>query len=116
RDILHSFRCLAPCARDRSMTRRVDEVLEQVGLSAQAERRAGELTMGELRRLEIARAISSRPSLLLLDEPAAGIGADGIGPLAELIRSVQRSGLTVMLVEHYVGLALSLSERVIVLD
>ncbi|HYW83936.1 MAG TPA: ATP-binding cassette domain-containing protein [Spirochaetia bacterium] len=116
RDILHSFRCLAPRARDRSMTRRVDEVLEQVGLSAQAERRAGELTMGELRRLEIARAISSRPSLLLLDEPAAGIGADGIGPLAELIRSVQRSGLTVMLVEHYVGLALSLSERVIVLD
>jgi len=116
RNILHSFRCLAPCGRNRSITRRVDEVLEQVGLSAQAERRAGELTMGELRRLEIARAIASRPSLLLLDEPAAGIGADGIRPLAELIRSVQRSGLTVMLVEHYVGLALSLSDRVIVLD
>jgi len=116
RNILSTFRCLAPCARDRSIAKRVDEVLERVGLSAQAERRAGELTMGELRRLEIARALSSRPSLLLLDEPAAGIGADGIGPLAELIRSVRPSGLTVMLVEHYVGLALALSDRVIVLD
>ncbi len=72
--------------------------------------------MGELRRLEIARALSSRTSLLLLDEPAAGIGADGIGPLAQLIRGVHRSGLTVMLVEHYVGFALSLSDRVVVLD
>ena len=116
RNILHTFRCLAPCARDRSIAQRVDEVLEQVGLSGQAERCAGELTMGELRRLEIARALSSRPSLLLLDEPAAGIGADGIGPLAELIRSLQRSGLTIMLVEHYVGFALSLADRVVVLD
>jgi branched-chain amino acid transport system ATP-binding protein len=116
KDILHTFRCLASRGRDRSIAERVDEVLDQVGLSAQAGRRAGELTVGELRRLEIARAISSRPSLLLLDEPAAGIGADGIRPLAELIRSVHRSGLTVMLVEHYVGLALSLSDRVVVLD
>jgi len=116
RGILHTFRCLAPCRRDRSVGERVDEVLEQVGMSAQAERRAGELTMGELRRLEIARAIASQPLLLLLDEPAAGIGADGVGPLAELIRSVHSSGLTVLLVEHYVGLALSLSDRVVVLD
>ncbi len=116
RHVLHTFRCLAPRASDRSIAKRVDEVLEQVGLSEQAERRAGELTMGGLRRLEIARALSSRPSLLLLDEPAAGIGADGIGRLAELIRSLRRTGLTIMLVEHYVGLALSLADRVIVLD
>ncbi len=116
KNILHTLRCLAPCGRNRSVAERVDEALEQVGLSGQAERRAGELTMGELRRLEIARAIASRPLILLLDEPAAGIGADGIGPLAELIRSVHRSGLTIMLVEHYVGLALSLSDRVVVLD
>lgn len=114
--ILHSLRCLAPRGRDRSIAERVDELLVQVGLTELAERRAGELNMGELRRLEIARALSSRPSLLLLDEPAAGIGADGIGPLVELIRGVHRSGLTIMLVEHYVGLALSLSDRVVVLD
>ncbi len=116
RNILHTFRCLAPCAQDGPIEKGVDEVLEQVGLSAQSERRAGELTMGELRRLEIARALSSRPSLLLLDEPAAGIGVDGIAPLAELIRSVRRTGLTIMLVEHYVGFALALADRAVVLD
>jgi ABC-type branched-subunit amino acid transport system ATPase component len=114
--ILQSLRCLAPRARNHEIAQRVDELLETFGLVELADRRAGDLNMGELRRLEIARALSSRPSLLLLDEPAAGIGADGIGPLAQLIRGVHRSGLTVMLVEHYVGFALSLSDRVVVLD
>ncbi|HUW41758.1 MAG TPA: ABC transporter ATP-binding protein [Rectinemataceae bacterium] len=114
--VLQSLRCLGLRSRDRGIAERVDELLETFGLVGLAERKAGELNMGELRRLEIARALSSRPSLLLLDEPAAGIGADGIGPLAQLIRGVHRSGLTVMLVEHYVGFALSLSDRVVVLD
>ncbi|MGO8695615.1 MAG: ABC transporter ATP-binding protein [Rectinemataceae bacterium] len=114
--ILQSLRCLAPRRRNLEIAARVDELLETFALVELADRRAGELNMGELRRLEIARALSSRPSLLLLDEPAAGIGADGIGPLAQLIRGVHRSGLTVILVEHYVGFALSLSDRVVVLD
>ena len=116
RRILQGLGCLAPRAANRAIASWVEELIGRVGLEDFADRRAGELNMGELRRLEIARALASRPSLLLLDEPAAGIGADGIGPLAELIRSVHRSGLTVMLVEHYVGLALSLSDRVVVLD
>ena len=77
---------------------------------------ASRLNMGSLRRLEIARALAGRPAVLLLDEPAAGIGVDGIRPLADLIRGVHQRGLTVLLVEHYVGLALSLSDRVAVLD
>ena len=64
----------------------------------------------------MARALAGEPRLLLLDEPAAGIGADGMRPLAELIRGAHERGLTVLLVEHYVGFALSLCDRVVVLD
>jgi len=116
KSILESLRCLGLRNRDRELGSFVDGLLDELGLADSAGREAGELTMGELRRLEIARALAGRPSLVLLDEPAAGIGADGIGPLAELIRSVHRRGLTVMLVEHYVGLALALSDRIVVLD
>ncbi len=116
KSILESLRCLAPRGRNKRLNDFVDAIIAEVGLGKSSMRQAGDLTMGELRRLEIARALAGKPSLLLLDEPAAGIGADGIGELAELIRSVHRKGLTVMLVEHYVGLALSLSDRIFVLD
>ncbi len=114
--ILEGLKSLGLRHRDRELNGFVDDIITELGLADSAERSAGELTMGDLRRLEIARALAGKPSLLLLDEPAAGIGADGIGELAELIRSVHRRGLTVMLVEHYVGLALSLSDRIFVLD
>jgi branched-chain amino acid transport system ATP-binding protein len=114
--VLESPRCLGLRGRDRAMADWVDGIIEEVGLAGSEGRKAAELTMGELRRLEIARALVGRPSLILLDEPAAGIGTDGLGALAGLIRAVHRKGLTVMLVEHYVGLALALSDRIIVLD
>jgi len=114
--VLHSGRCLGPARRDRRTREHVEELLGLVDLSAWADRKASELNIGALRRLEIARALASEPSLLLLDEPAAGIGVDGLRPLAELIKGVHQRGLTVLLVEHNVGLALSLSDRVVVLD
>ena len=116
KSILESWKCLGLRRRNGELNDFIDSLIDEVGLAKSAGRPASELTMGELRRLEIARALAGRPSLVLLDEPAAGIGADGIGELAELIRSVHRKGLTVMLVEHYVGLALSLSDRIFVLD
>jgi ABC-type branched-subunit amino acid transport system ATPase component len=114
--VLHSARSLGLRGRARAVGERVDELLQTTGLTPEAGRRASELNIGGLRRLEIARALASEPAVLLLDEPAAGIGVDGLRPLADLIRGVHQRGLTVLLVEHYVGLALSLSDRVIVLD
>ena len=116
RQVLQSARALGLRGRVRPLADRVDGLLETTGLTADARRRASELNIGGLRRLEIARALASEPKVLLLDEPAAGIGVDGLRPLAELIRGVHQRGLTVLLVEHYVGFALSLSDRVIVLD
>ena len=103
-------------SRDRDATRLIADLLTRVGLDKAANKPAAGLTMGELRRLEIARALAGNPRLLMLDEPAAGIGADGMHDLGELIRSVRESGITVLLVEHYVGFALSLCDRVVVLD
>jgi len=114
--ILYSQRAFALRGRDRVLNATVESLLAQTGLSGSSRRRAGELNIGELRRLEIARALAGNPDVLLLDEPAAGIGADGLRPLVELIKAVSAGGLTVLLVEHYVGLALSLSDRVVVLD
>ena len=116
RQVLQSARALGLRGRVRPLADRVDGLLETTGLTADARRRASELNIGGLRRLEIARALASEPKVLLLDEPAAGIGVDGLRPLAELIRGVHHRGLTVLLVEHYVGFALSLADRVIVLD
>lgn len=66
--------------------------------------------------MEIARALAGEPRAILMDEPAAGIGVDGIRPLGKLIREVNDRGIAVLLVEHYVGLALSLCDRALVLD
>lgn len=101
---------------DRGSRGRVAQLLRLTGLDALADRRAEELNIGGLRRLEIARALAGDPRLLLLDEPAAGIGADGFRPLADLIRTIKERGVTILLVEHYVGFALSLSDKVVVLD
>lgn len=116
RRTLYSFGTLRLRARDRQREARLEELLDLTSLGQLADVKAGELNVGGLRRLEIARALAGNPSLLLLDEPAAGIGADGLRPLAALIRGVNERGVTVLLVEHYVGLALSLSNRVAVLD
>lgn len=107
---------LALRSRDAAARQRIAELLELTGLTAVARRRADELNIGGLRRLEIARALAGEPKLLLLDEPAAGIGADGFRPLAELIRTIKERRMTILLVEHYVGFALSLCEKVVVLD
>ncbi len=113
---LTSARTLEPRLRARDAACRVDELLALTELERAAGRRAAELNIGELRRLELARALAAEPRLLLLDEPAAGIGADGMRPLAQLITGTRERGLTVLLVEHHVGFALSLCDRAVVLD
>ncbi|GAA3679350.1 ABC transporter ATP-binding protein [Nocardioides ginsengisoli] len=107
---------LRPRGRDKTLQHRVDDLLELAGLTAVAHRPAAEISPGDLRRMEIARALGDEPRLVLLDEPAAGVGSDGLTPLAELLGRISDRGVAVLLVEHYVGLALSLSDRAVVLN
>jgi branched-chain amino acid transport system permease protein len=90
--------------------------LEFVGLADSAHLLASELSYGDRRRLEIARALVSNPLLLLLDEPAAGTNPTEKRELMTLVRQVRDSGVAVVLIEHDMGLVMGLSDRVIVLD
>ena len=86
------------------------------GLSQFAGSRPGALPYGIQRRLELARAMAAAPRLLLLDEPAAGLNGEEQRQLAAIVRSIRDSGVTVVLIEHNMGLVMSLCERVVVLD
>jgi branched-chain amino acid transport system permease protein len=101
---------------DRALKRRAEALLHQFGLAQFGGALPGALAYGIQRRLEIARAMASAPRLLLLDEPAAGLNAGERSQLAAIVRSIRDSGVTVVLIEHNMGLVMSLCERVIVLD
>ena len=94
----------------------VDSVLELCGLADHAWREAGTLTLLDLKRLEVARALALTPRLLLLDEVAAGLVAHEIDEITALIDGVHRRGVTIILVEHVQALVQALAERVVVLD
>jgi branched-chain amino acid transport system ATP-binding protein len=83
--------------------------------AAAAERPAGSLSFGDLKRLELARALASEPKLLLLDEPAAGCNAVETEGIATVIRRLSRDGITVVLVEHDMRLVMNVSDRIHVL-
>ena len=81
-----------------------------------ADEPAASLSFGESKLLEIARALAASPRLLLLDEPAAGVSHDAALRVGELIRALNRDGLTVLLVEHNMGLVMDISHSILVLD
>ncbi len=95
---------------------RADEVLETCGLLARKNELAGSLTLLNLKRLELARALALQPRLLLLDEVAAGLVAHEIAEITQLISSIQARGVTIVLVEHVQAVVHALARRVIVLD
>jgi ABC-type branched-subunit amino acid transport system ATPase component len=90
--------------------------LERVGLEALAGRPAGSLAYAQQRLLEMARALATEPRLLFLDEPAAGMNPQEARSLMEMIRRLQQTGLTIVLVEHNMRLVMDLSDWVTVLD
>jgi branched-chain amino acid transport system ATP-binding protein len=90
-------------------------VLEEIGLSGRAGRRAGELTLSERRRLEVARALALEPDIILLDEVMAGLNASEIAQAIELVKRLHARGLTVLIIEHNLAVVRSISQRVIVL-
>jgi branched-chain amino acid transport system permease protein len=107
-----------PSARrdERAALEHAAGCLRRVGLGDLAGNRASSLSYGDQRRLEIARALASEPSLLILDEPAAGMNHVEAATLSELIRSLARDGLTILFIEHNVGMVLETCTRVVVLD
>ena len=90
--------------------------LEQVGLSDRANVRAGELTLSERRRLEVARALALEPQMVLLDEVMAGLNPSEVAELIKLVWRLNESGLTLLIIEHNLKVVRTFSKRVIVLD
>jgi len=101
--------------RRRSIERAM-ELLRFVGLDGRALEAASSLPYGLQRRLEIARALASRPKLLLLDEPAAGMNPTETVDLMDLIRRIRGSGVTVVLIEHHMRVVMGVSDRIVVLN
>jgi ABC-type branched-subunit amino acid transport system ATPase component len=91
-------------------------LLDIVGLEMQAESLAGSLPFGQQRLLELARALATQPRVMLLDEPASGLNAYETRELGEIIYRVRDMGVTVILVEHDMGLVMRISDEVLVLD
>lgn len=108
---LPSSRRRAEQARNGAM-----ELLKKVGLERAAEREAGSLSYGSLKRLEIARALALQPSVLLLDEPAAGCNAVETEEIDRLIVDVAASGIAILLVEHDMKMVMRISNHIVVLD
>ncbi len=115
---------LPPAAAVAALARRDEQAalehaarcLRRVGLADTAGNRASALSYGDQRRLEIARALASDPSLLILDEPAAGMNHVEAAKLSALITSLAADGLTILFIEHNVGMVLETCTRVVVLN
>ncbi|GIM91497.1 branched-chain amino acid ABC transporter ATP-binding protein/permease [Paractinoplanes toevensis] len=109
------LRPISVLRRNRDLHRQAREVLDRYGLTEFAGLPPKSLPYGIQRRVEIARAVAAGPSLLLLDEPAAGLNGEEVRQLSEIVRSVRDSGITVIIIEHNMGLVMSLCERITVL-
>ncbi len=94
----------------------IDRTLEFFDLAHKRDELAANLAFGEQRRLEFARALAANPSLLLLDEPAAGMNAEEIEQLDDRIRTLRQSGITILLIEHHMELVMAVTDRVAVLN
>ena len=95
---------------------KIKEILVFSGLGNRFNDLAGNLSFGEQRRLELARSIASKPKLILLDEPAAGMNSDEVADLRQRILDLKKLGLTVLLVEHVMDLVMNVVDRIVVLN
>jgi branched-chain amino acid transport system ATP-binding protein len=110
------FRSPAQRREERAAVDRALRELEFVGLADFRDERAGSLSYGNQRLLEMARALASDPSLLILDEPAGSMNQPETAVLVRLIRAIRERGITVMLIEHDMGLVMRVCEKLVVLE
>ncbi len=101
---------------ESAIRQRAKELLDYTAIGHHAQMLAKNLSYGDQRRLEIARALATEPKLLALDEPAAGMNATETAALRQLLESIRRDGVTILLIEHDVKLVMGLCDRVAVLD
>jgi ABC-type branched-subunit amino acid transport system ATPase component len=92
------------------------ELIELVGLTAETYLPAAKLSYGHQRRLEIARALASKPKILLLDEPAAGMNPTETGELMNIVKAIRDRGIAIVLIEHHMKVVMGISDRIVVLD
>ena len=103
-------------AEEKSMRDVATTVLGALGMGADADRPVSALPYGKQRKLEIARALIAQPKVLLLDEPAAGLNSGEVEALIGLIGALRQRGLTILLIEHNMGLVMRLADRIAVLN
>ena len=112
-----ALRLRAVRGEEERIRSRARELVTVFGLEDVADHPAAGLPFGTLKRVEFARALAGQPRLLLLDEPAAGLNHEEVGALARLIRAMRdERDVTILLVEHHMGLVMEVSDRVVVLD
>lgn len=111
--VLHDRRTIN---EEAAIRRRSEELLHYVNIADRANDLARNLSYGDQRRLEIARALATDPKLLALDEPAAGMNGAETTDLRVLIEGIRKDGITILLIEHDVKLVMGLCDRVAVLD
>jgi branched-chain amino acid transport system ATP-binding protein len=110
----HSFRFWNDARHDAGLRAPAQAALERVGLGARAAMRVDRLSHGEQRQLEIAMALATRPRLLLLDEPMAGMGPDESARMVAMLREL-KGGITILLIEHDMETVFALADRITVL-
>ncbi|MFQ6018182.1 MAG: ABC transporter ATP-binding protein [Kiloniellaceae bacterium] len=110
----HSFRFWRPAGAQDDLRAPAREMLARVGLAARAEAPAAALAHGEQRQLEIAMALATRPRLLLLDEPTAGMGREDTARMIELLAGL-KGAVTILLIEHDMDAVFALADRITVL-
>ncbi|WP_112321042.1 ABC transporter ATP-binding protein [Oceanibium sediminis] len=111
----HSYRLFRPALKDRSATSSARAQIARVGLEARAAIPAADLAHGERRRLELAMALALKPKAFLLDEPMAGLGADGTAQMTTLLETLKAEA-PILLVEHDMDAVFRLADRISVLD
>ncbi len=115
--VASALRTPAVRREEARLSARIDGIIDYLGLGQVRERRVADLPFGMQKRVELGRALASEPELLLLDEPAAGLGHEELSGLGDLIRDIRsRLGMTVLLVEHHMSLVMSTCDRIAVLN
>jgi branched-chain amino acid transport system ATP-binding protein len=96
--------------------REIGEILDYVGLASMRDVHGGDLILGNQKRLEVARALSTKPDLLLLDEVMAGLTPTEVAQAMELVRKIGKRGVTIVMIEHVMKAIMNICDRIIVLD